>query len=287
MKNLRRGIVLSLGIPLLFASPANADTLASVLEKGKLVVGVKTDFVPWGMRDASGQIVGLEIDLIKDFARRIGEEAGKTIEVELVPVAASNRMEFLEQGRIDVLIATMADTPERRRLIGFVTPSYYSSGVSVFATEESGIDGWDSIEGKKLCGMQGAFYLREHGFGNGADVVTFKGVPEIENALFAGRCDGWLYDDSALVSRQVIEPEKWADYRIAAPVVSEVPWGIAVRKQDEAEPIAEAISEAVVDWHKSGMILELSQKWGIPETPWLIAMQEKCLAGDPVCAANQ
>ena len=145
------------------AMPASADTMDDVIERGKLIAGVKADYAPWGMRDASGNLVGMEIDMMQDLARQIGETAGKDIEVELVEVVASNRMQFLEQGRIDIMIATMSDKPERREVVGIVQPNYYSSGVAVLAHKDSGITGWDTIKDKKICGIQGAWYNKDHG----------------------------------------------------------------------------------------------------------------------------
>ena len=52
-------------------------TLEDIIERGKLVAGTKTDYAPWGMRDTDGNIVGMEIDMINDFAKRIGEKYGK------------------------------------------------------------------------------------------------------------------------------------------------------------------------------------------------------------------
>lgn len=285
LKKLIMGGVAGLGLAAVLAGPAVADTLQDVIDDGKLTVGVKPDYAPWGMRDASGALVGLEIDLMKDLAKRIGEKAGKEIEIELVAVVASNRMEFLEQGKIDVMMATMSDKPERREVVGIVQPNYYSSGVAILAHKDSGIDGWDSIEGKKICGIQGAWYNKDHGLKNGAEMIVFKGVPEVEAAVLDQRCVGWLYDDSAFIPRKVNEPEKWADYAIATPVVADVPWGAAVRKDEINDPIGQELSAAIIDWHKSGMIVELEKKWGIPPTNWVQAMQEKCLAGDKVCDA--
>src|SRR5260221_12971146 len=79
---------------------AQSDTLASVKQKGKLVVGVKADYKPFGYTDPSGKIVGLEVDLANDVCKRLG------VPVELVPVIAANRMKYLKQGRIDMLIST-------------------------------------------------------------------------------------------------------------------------------------------------------------------------------------
>src|SRR4029450_12023886 len=80
------------------SAAAQSDTLASVKQKGKLVVGVKADYKPFGYTDPSGKIVGLEIDLANDVAKRLG------VQIELVPVVAANRMEFLKQRRIDLII---------------------------------------------------------------------------------------------------------------------------------------------------------------------------------------
>jgi len=207
------------------ASMAVADTLEDIIDRGKLVVGVKADYAPWGMRDANGKVVGMELDMIDDFAKRIGEKAGKTIEVEKVVVVASNRMQFLEQGKIDMFIATMSNKPDRRKVVGIVQPDYYSSGVAVLANKDSGITSWDNIKGKKICGIQGAWYNKDYGLKNGADIIAFKGVSEVEKAVLDGRCVGWIYDDSAFIPRKVNAPEKWKDFSIATTIVANVPWG--------------------------------------------------------------
>ncbi len=265
------------------AIPAQADTLDEIIARGKVVVGVKADYAPWGMRDADGNLVGMEHDMIADFAKRLSEEAGKAIEVEKVVVVASNRMQFLEQGKTDMFIATMSNKPDRRKVVGIVQPDYYSSGVAVLAHKDSGIDGWASLEGKTICGIQGAWYNKDHGLKNGAEVVAFKGVAEVEKALLDGRCVGWIYDDSAFIPRKVNTPEKWADYNIATPTVDDVPWGAAVRLDDMDSRLGKLLSQAIIDWHKSGLLIELESKWGIPATQWLADMREKCLAGDMVC----
>jgi polar amino acid transport system substrate-binding protein len=262
---------------------ASADTLGDIIAKGKLVVGVKADYAPWGMRDTAGNVVGMEIDMIKNLAKRIGDKAGKTIEVELVVVVASNRMQFLEQGKTDIMIATMSDKPGRREVVGIVQPNYYSSGVAVLAHKDSGIKSWSDVAGKKICGIQGAWYNKDHGLKNGADMIVFKGVTEVEAAILDGRCVGWIYDDSAFIPRKQNEPAKWADYDIATPVVANVPWGTAVRLEDKDAPIGKALSAAIIEWHKSGLIAELEKKWGVPQTQWVLDMQKKCIAGDKVC----
>src|SRR5262245_15683414 len=71
---------------------ANADVLDDVKKRGVLLVGTKADYRPFGYLDPSGKIVGFEPDLAADVAKRLG------VKLELTPVVASNRIQFLQQG---------------------------------------------------------------------------------------------------------------------------------------------------------------------------------------------
>jgi polar amino acid transport system substrate-binding protein len=107
----------------LFASAAlvtvaSADALEDIKARGALIVGVKADYKPFGFRDPSGAIIGLEPDLAADVASKLG------VKLELVPVVSANRMEFLNQGKIDLMIATMSDKPERRKIVQVIEPLY-------------------------------------------------------------------------------------------------------------------------------------------------------------------
>jgi len=114
-------------------STASADVLDTIKERGKLIVGVKADYIPYGYLDTSGAIIGIEPDLAKDVADKLG------VDIEYVPVVSSNRMQFLEQGKIDLMIATMTDKPDRRKVVKIVDPNYYSSGTNILALKALGL----------------------------------------------------------------------------------------------------------------------------------------------------
>jgi len=142
----------TVALGLLTTAPASADQLEEIKKKGVLVVGVKTDYPPWGMRDTAGAIVGMEPEMAADVAKRLG------VKLELVSVVSSNRMQFLQQGKIDLMIATMSDTPERRKVVGIVDPVYYASGVAIMANKKANIKSAADLKGKPVCALQGAFY---------------------------------------------------------------------------------------------------------------------------------
>ena len=247
---------------------ASADTLDKITSAGKIVVGVKNDYRPWGYLDAGGNLLGLEIDLAKDVASRLG------VEVELVPVVASNRMEFLQQGRIDLIIATLGDNPQRREVVGMIEPNYYAGGGNILAPKSAGLKEWSDLAGKDLCAIQGSYYLRKVTQDYGANMLSFAGVAEATAALTNGSCIGVIYDSTWIESQLASDPA-WADYEM--PFVTEQPqgWSIAVPLEDLNGPYGQKMSEIVTDWHKTGKIIELNAAHGIAPSPFLQEQHEK------------
>lgn len=247
------------------AAWAQVDTMASIKQKGKMVVGVKADYKPFGYTDPSGKIVGLEIDLANDIARRLG------VAIELVPVVAANRMEFVKQGRTDMMIATMAYRPDRAEVVAIPQPFYYAGAATVFAKKNSGLKNWTDLKGKPVCAVQGAYYNRKTGEEFGAQLVTFKGVTEAMAALEGGNCVGTVFDTTFFAG--IMGDAKWADYAMMVPAIDPEPWGLGVRKEDTK--FAAWISDVSKEWHKTGFILDLEKKWGIPQSPYLLEQQAK------------
>ena len=258
-------IATSLVVSALGLSAAAADVLDTVKERGTLIVGVKADYKPYGFLDTSGAVIGIEPDLAKDVADKLG------VAVELVPVVSSNRMQFLEQGKIDLMIATMTDRPDRREVVLIPDPNYYSSGTNILALKSLAFNEWEDLRGKPVCGIQGAFYNKATSQNYGAEIVAFKGTAEAYSALKAGNCAAFVYDDSAIVAKT--NDPGWADYEMPLETIDDAPWGLAVALGEEN--FGQLMSDMIVDWHKTGRILELETKWGVTNTPFAKAMHDK------------
>ncbi|MBI3506621.1 MAG: transporter substrate-binding domain-containing protein [Proteobacteria bacterium] len=262
--------IVALGLAAAQAVPAAAqETIAQIKQKGTMVVGVKNDYKPWGYLDPSGKIIGLEIDLIDDVAKKLG------VKVELIPVTAANRMEFLQQGRIDMIVATMGDTEARRKVVGMIEPNYYAGATNVMAPKSANLKQWSDLKGRKVCAVQGAYYNRRVSELYAPDMVVFPAVPDALNALQGGNCIAFLFDDTLIVSTLSAGDPKWANYEM--PLVSEDPqlWAIGVRLGDLDAPFGKLLKEMSIAWHKSGRLLELERKWGIKQSPYLIEQNRK------------
>lgn len=241
-------------------------------ERGKLAVCSKVDYKPFGFRDTDGTPIGLEHDLIADVKMRLEEKLGVSIEVDPIPVIAANRIQFLEGGKCDLLIATMTDKPERRRTIEIIEPNYYSSGVNIMARKTVDINEWSDIQDKRMCSSQGAFWNKDMQQKYNVDMLTFAGIAETEQALMDGRCLGLLTDDSLAAVR--LAEERWyTDYELKVDTIMDASWGAAIQ---QGNPEFKALmEEASRDWHGSGKIMELEDKWGVKRTPFATAMHEK------------
>ena len=260
------------GTLLATASGANAaecknETWNKVMERGKLVVGVKADYKPWGFRSENGDIVGMEADMARDVADAMG------VELEMVPVQSSNRMQFLEQGKIDLMIATMSDRPDRREIVGITQPNYYTSGTNVLAPKALKLSKWEELSGKPVCGKQGAFYNKIVQERYGAEIVAFTGNAEAKQALRDKKCIAWVYDDSSIMSD--LASGNWNDYEMPLNSEDDNPWGLAVPKDELSCVFGNFMSGMTYNWHQSGRLIELEEKWGIQPTQYLKDQNER------------
>ena len=237
------------------------DVWNKVMERGKIVIGVKADYKPWGFRDENGNLVGMEIDMAMDVAAKMGVEA------ELVPVQSSNRMQFLEQGKVDMFIATMSDRADRRQIVGIPGPNYYTSGTNIMSPKALSFSKWEDLTGKKVCGKQGAFYNKIVEERYGVEVVAFTGNAEAKQALRDKKCVAWVYDDSSIGSD--LASGNWGDFEMPLASEDDNPWGLAVPLAEKSCVFGNFMSGVQYNWHQSGDLIALEEKWGIQPTQYL------------------
>ena len=243
-----------------------ADGVEAIKKRGTLIVGVKADYRPFGFRDPSGTIIGLEPDLAADLAKRLG------VKLELVPVVSANRIEFLQQGKVDLLIATLSDKPERRRVVQAIDPQYYSDFVNVLLPKSSGITDWAQLKGKPVCATSGAWYNKDVARTYGAEIVAFDGSEKPLFALKQGNCLGYVYDQSMLQGK-LLDDDWKANYALPLKGILDAPWMMAVAQGNTT--LQTMVEDATKDWMKTGFIVNEEKKWGIEPTAYSKAMYEK------------
>ena len=98
------------------SSPARARDLPEILSSRKVIIGVQTDAPPYSLIGDDNQPAGLDIDVAREIGRRLD------VPVELLPLTGANRVAYLMSNRVDVVVASLGISPERRAVIGFTRP---------------------------------------------------------------------------------------------------------------------------------------------------------------------
>ena len=176
---------------------SNSDQVQAIIERGVLRVGVKQDVPNFGYKNPdSGEFEGLEIDI----ARKIAEELG--VDIEFTPVTAQTRGPLLENGQVDLVIATFTITEERKLLYNFTTP-YYTDAVGFLVNKDSGIKTFTDLNGKTIGVAQGSItrtLISELAdkYGIAVNFAELGSYPELSVSLRAHRTDAFSVDQSIL-----------------------------------------------------------------------------------------
>ena len=263
-----------LGAVLCFsAGAAHADaTLERIKQRGKVAIGVVVNGGPFGSIDpATQQLIGWNPDLARDLAKQLGAE------IELVQVQPSNRVQFLQSGKVDLLIASMEYNADRGEILGHAPTPFYRVGGTAAVLKTSGIATWEDLRGKLVCASQGSSYVKPLQEQYGVQVRGFKTSAESLLALRGGNCVAAVHD-ATLIQPLLRSSAEWATY--AAPIKGEIlpaPSVVWTRK-GENDTIA-AVDKVVRQWHRSGWLIETEKRNGIePAQALLPELQAKLRA---------
>ena len=169
-----------------------------IVDRGVLRVGVKQDLPNFGYRDPeSNQYTGMEVEIAKKVAAELG------VDIEFTPVTAQTRGALLDNGQLDMVIATFTITEERKELYNFTTP-YYTDAVGFLVRKDSNIQSsWEALDGLTIGVTQGSIQ-----WGLLEEIAAEKGIElnfrelgsnsEVVVALAAHRVDAFSIDQSIL-----------------------------------------------------------------------------------------
>lgn len=256
----------------LTATAAQADsTLDRVKDRGVVTAGILVNGTAFGFLDpASNTVKGFNVDIAQAVADKLG------VKLDIVTVDPPNRVQFLQQGKVDFLVASFTDTPERREQTTVIPTAYYELGGAAMTRKDSGIASWEDLRGKTACASQGSHYARLLATEYGAEVRALKTSAEALSTLRAGGCVVSVHDSTLIYS--LLKQPEWQDYKADLPLIGLGTWVAAVRKgQDDTAALVDGVLR---DLHKSGGLIEFEKRWEItPPSPFLAQMHEKLLNG--------
>ncbi|OII21627.1 glutamate ABC transporter substrate-binding protein [Frigoribacterium sp. MCBA15_019] len=133
---------------------AEGSTMARLADAGEITIGTKFDQPLFGLANPDGVPEGFDAEIGKLVAAKLGIEADKITWVETV---SANREPFIQNGQVDLVIATYTINDDRKKVVSFAGP-YYTAGQDLLVLDGNpeGIESADDLAGKKVCTVSGS-----------------------------------------------------------------------------------------------------------------------------------
>ncbi len=246
------------------AGDGAAADVQKIIDRGTLKVGCKSDIPKFSLQNtATGEYEGFEDDIAYEIAGKIfGCTADEAKEKKLVAfqgVTAKTRGPLLENGEIDLVIATFTITDERKETYNFSTP-YYTDAVGLLVNKDSGITSIEGLDGKIVGIAQSANtkemtlkYIDEKGLKVKPQFQEFDGYPALAQALATKQIDCFSVD-RAILSGYVNDKNHILEDRFA-----EQDYGVASAKENTG--LAALVEEKVTSMISDGSMKKLQDKW--------------------------
>ncbi|MGN0983745.1 MAG: transporter substrate-binding domain-containing protein [Gemmiger sp.] len=205
-------------------------TLDEIKESGTINIGVFSDKNPFGYVDENGEYQGYDVY----FAHRIGEELG--VDVNFVSTEAANRIEYLQTGKVDIILANFTVTAERAEEVDFALP-YMNVALGVVSPDSRVIDtldNWDPADNMiVISGTTAETYLVE----NYPDIPLQKydSYANAKNAIENGNGVAWANDNTEVIAFALQNP----GYTVGIP---------SLGSQDTIAPAVSKGNTTLLDW---------------------------------------
>jgi len=237
------------------ASSANS-TLEMIKQRGKLIAGVKYDTHLFGYKDpSSGNVEGFDVDIAKALAKKIFGDESK---IELKEVTSKTRIPMLKNGDIDLILATMTITEDRKKQVNF-SDVYFKAGQSLLVKKGSSIKSVADVKkGVKVIGVKGSTSVKNiHEKAPDATILEFENYTDAFTALKAGQGDTLTTDNAILYGMASQD----ANFQVVGGTFTDEPYGIAMKLGDTQ--FTDYVNSFLKDLKSSGEYDKLLKKWNL------------------------
>jgi polar amino acid transport system substrate-binding protein len=236
--------------------PTQATELTEIEQRGRLIVAVKDNLRPLGFTTADGQLAGLEIDLAHQLAK---DFFGDPDAIVLQPVGNEQRLPVLLDGSVDLVIARVAVTGSRARLVDFSMP-YYLDGTAIVT--KVAIRQLSDVLGERVAVLNGSDTIDI--VRSLLPTVTLVGVDSYQAALLmleSGQAIAFAADASVLSGWVQDDPQ----YHLLPALLSTEALCVVMPKGNQYADLRQRVNEAIDRWQANGWLQERISEWGLPQ----------------------
>ncbi|RZU49644.1 amino acid ABC transporter substrate-binding protein (PAAT family) [Krasilnikovia cinnamomea] len=210
-------------------SSSSSGVVDKASKDKKLVIGVKADQPGLGLQSGT-TYTGFDIEIAKILAKGLGvPESG----IEWKTTVSSNREPFIQQGQVDLVVATYTINDERKKVVNFGGP-YYVAGQDLLVAADSTITGPESLDGKKVCSVTGSTPAKRMQTDYPkAQLQLLDSYSKCVNLLASKSVDAVTTDDIILAGYAAQE-QYAGKFKVVGKPFSTEPYGIGLKKTDTA-----------------------------------------------------
>ena len=214
-------------------------------ESGKIRIGIKFDQPGLGFKK-SGTYVGFDVDVAKYVAKKLGYSEDEIVWKE---APSKQREAMLQNGDVDMILATYSITDERKNAVSFAGPYFVAGQDLLVRKDDHSINGPEDLNGKRLCSVTGSTSAAtvKKKFSSEVQLMEQPGYAECATALFSGIVDAVTTDDIILAGLASASRGK---LRVVGKPFTQEYYGVGIKKGDTA--LAKKINAAIAEMIKDG-----------------------------------
>jgi glutamate transport system substrate-binding protein len=210
-------------------SGSSSGIIGKASSEKKLVIGVKADQPGLGLQTGS-TYSGFDIEIAKIVAKGLGVDPGS---IQWKTTVSANREPFIQQGQVDLVVATYTINDERKKVVNFAGP-YYVAGQDLLVPVNSTITGPEALAGKKVCSVTGSTPAKRIQTDyKDAQLQQFDSYSKCVTALAGGQVDAVTTDDIILAG-YAAQDQYAGKFKVVGKTFSTEPYGVGLKKDDTA-----------------------------------------------------
>ncbi|HLU60402.1 MAG TPA: glutamate ABC transporter substrate-binding protein [Pseudonocardia sp.] len=239
------------------AEPAAASdfpegsTMARLAQQGSITIGTKFDQPGFGLQGLDGKPAGFDVEIAKYVASKLGISEDN---IEWVETPSQVREEVIEQGRVDMVVATYTINDERKQRVTFAGPYYEAGQALMVRSDDTTVTGPDSLRaaGTRVCSVAGSTPSQEIlNYVDESQLTLFDVYSKCADALRTNQVDAVTTDNVILLG---FVADSDGAFKLAGDTFTKEPYGIGIKKGDVA--FCEFINQALQEAQSSGAYAE-------------------------------
>jgi ABC-type amino acid transport substrate-binding protein len=245
-----------------------STTMGKIQDKGEIKIGVKFDVPPFGFKNPqTGNVEGFDVDMGKEVAKALG------VKPTFIEAISDNRIPFLKEGTVDLVLSTMTINAERDLEIDFSSPYFIAHG-RILVPAGSDIVGVETLAGKKVCTALGSTY--EETLKKQAPKADLRLVDSYSECfeLIQNKAVDAVSTDDVILTGMIIQDKT---LQMVGDELTREPYGAGIKDGDTE--FQKFVSDVFAKMERDGRWKRIYDRWvarytGIPQEPPKLTLKQ-------------